>query len=802
MTDTSDPAATIGTRPDRPTDSPTDPDGAYITSAHDVDDRHRPLIDGRRLLARLRDIMAGSGSAEERLNKIVRAIAAELQAEVCSCYVRRAGDILELFATVGLNPDAVRRTRLRISEGVVGEIAASAKPLALADAPNHPSFAYRPETGEDPYRSLMGVPILRGGKVRGVLVIQNTHRRHYSDEAVETLETVAMIVAELIELGAMVGRIEVAAGATEALMPMRLAGQVLSPGQALGMAVLHNPRVIPREMVAENPAVELERLDVALARMLSALDTMIAWTRDIAGGGEPLDIIESYRMFASDHGWLRRIREAINAGLTAEAAVQRVQNDMKVRLSHATDPIFRERLSDLDDLANRLLHHLAGRHGQGSADATLPDHAILVARNMGPAELLDYDRHKLAGVVIEDASSASHVAIVARALGIPAIGLCKGVVEQVESLDTVILDGVHGQVLLRPAEEIQEQFLRTVKLRARQRARLKNVADLPPVSRDGRRITVQMNAGMLIDLPQLHEGGADGIGLYRTEVPFMVRNDYPSTRTQEDIYRAILDKASDKPVAFRTLDIGGDKLLPYFTPAQEDNPALGWRALRIGLDRPAMLRAQLRALLRASAGRELKVMFPFVATVDELRRATALLRDEQARQQAAGLPQPSRVTTGLMLEVPSTLYQIPALSRYAEFVSIGTNDLLQYFFAVDRTSQRLAERYDPLNPAFLNALHDIRRQCADRDLPVSICGEMASRPLEALALLALGFDNLSTSPFGVVPIKLLIRQTDIGALGDFIRPLLNSGLPSLRPRLRAYAIDHGLPLEVEKALSD
>ena len=770
----------------------------YLTSLDDLTensgfDGHASNVNHeRRLLARLRDIMAGSGHAHARLGKIVQAIAAEMGAEVCSCYLRRAGDILELFATVGLNPDAVHRTRLRIGEGVVGEIALSAKPLALADAQTHPSFAYRPETGEDPYHSMMGVPVLRGGRVRGVLVIQNAKRKTYSEAAVELLETVAMIVAELIELGAMVDRMEVSAGVSDALMPMRLAGQPLAPGMGLGLAVMHNPRIIPREVVADDPIHERERLDVALARMLTALDTMIAWTRDIAGGGEPLDIIESYRMFANDHGWLRRIREAIDAGLTAESAVQRVQNDMRVRLSKATDPIFRERLSDLDDLANRLLQHLAGRD---SGTTTLPEFAVLVAKNMGPADLLDYDTSRLVGIVVEEATTASHVAIVARALGIPAIGQCRGITDNVEALDSIIIDCQNNQVLLRPAEEVQEQFLRTVKHRARAREELKKIADLPSISQDGIAISVNMNAGMMIDMPHLHDCGADGIGLYRTEVPFMVRNDYPSAKAQEEIYKSVLDQAQGKPVAFRTLDIGGDKLLPYLPPNEEANPAMGWRALRIGLDRPAMLRAQLRALLRGAAGRDLKVMFPFVSTVAELEQANRLLDMECARLKADGEVLPSRIERGLMLEVPSILYQIPALAGLVDFVSIGSNDLLQYFFAVDRTNQRLAQRYDNLNPAFLKALYRLREDCDAHNLPVSLCGEMASRPLEAMALLALGYRSLSISPFNVAGIKMLIRAVDIGLLSNYLVPQLDGRAATLRPRLRAFAIDHGLPLD-------
>ncbi|MEM6902428.1 MAG: phosphoenolpyruvate--protein phosphotransferase, partial [Pseudomonadota bacterium] len=671
-----------------------------------------------------------------------------------------------------------------------------AKPLALADAPSHPSFAYRPETDEDPYRSMVGVPILRGGRVRGVLAIQNAERRHYSEATVELLETVAMILAELIEIGAMVDRMEVSAGVGDALMPMRLSGQALAPGMALGTAVLHNPRIIPREVVAEDPKQELERLDVALARMLTALDTMIAWTRDITGGGEPLDIIESYRMFASDNGWLRRIKEAIQAGLTAESAVQRVQNDMRVRLSHATDPIFRERLSDLDDLANRLLQHLAGRDSDAST-ANLPDFAILVAKSMGPAELLDYDHNKLVGIVVEEASAASHVAIVARALGIPAIGQCRGITDNIEALDTIIVDCDHDQLLLRPAEEVQEQFLRTVKMRAKQRAQLKEMASLPSVSDDGQAVSIQMNAGMLIDMPHLLASGADGVGLYRTEVPFMVRNDYPSTEAQEEIYRSVLDSADGRPVAFRTLDIGGDKLLPYLPPSDEDNPAMGWRALRIGLDRPAMLRAQVRALLRAASGRDLKVMFPFVATVDELRRALQLLDLERDKLSEKGEPVPVSIQRGLMLEIPSTVFQIPALADLVDFISVGSNDLLQYFFAVDRTNERLADRYDPLNPAFLKMLYQVQRDCAAYDLPVSICGEMASRPLEALALLGLGYRTLSVSPFNVIGVKRLLRATDIGGVEAYLKDQLDRPNQSLRQCLHAFAVDHGIPVKTE-----
>jgi phosphotransferase system, enzyme I, PtsP len=438
------------------------------------------------------------------------------------------------------------------------------------------------------------------------------------------------------------------------------------------------------------------------------------------------------------------------------------------------------------------LQHLAGRD---SGTTNLPEFAVLVAKNMGPADLLDYDTKRLVAIVVEEATTASHVAIVARALGIPAIGQCRGITDHVEALDSIIVDCENNQVLLRPAEEVQEQFLRTVKLRARARAELKKVADLPSISRDGIKISVNMNAGMMIDMPHLHDCGADGVGLYRTEVPFMVRNNYPNTKAQEEIYRSVMDQAKGKPVAFRTLDIGGDKLLPYLPANEETNPAMGWRALRIGLDRPAMLRAQLRALLRGADGRDLKVMFPFVSTVAELRQANRLLDMECARLAKDGETLPGRIERGVMLEVPSTLYQIPALSGLADFVSIGSNDLLQYFFAVDRTNQRLSERYDTLNPSFLKALYRLHQDCEAHKLPVSLCGEMASRPLEAMALLALGYRTLSISPFNVSGIKTMIRALDISLMRSYLIPCLDGCDATLRPKLRAFALDHGLPLD-------
>lgn len=745
----------------------------------------------RRLLARLRDVMAGSGSGQERLDKIVTLIAAEMGADVCSCYVMRAGEVLELFSTEGLNKTAVHNTRLRVGEGIVGDIAGHARPIALDNAPSHPSFAYRPETGEDPFFSLAGVPILRGGKVRGVLVIQHKERRRFSEEEVETLQTIAMVVAELVAQGELVNPQEVSNTGDPVLLPQRLSGTAMSGGQAMGLAVVHRPQLTIRQMVAEDVDLELSRFSAALATMHNAIDDLLA-VAAASGLGEPRDILETYRMFAEDRGWLSRIREAIRMGLTAEAAVQQVQNDTRARMSHLTDPYIRERLLDFEDLTNRLLMHLSGKTSNADG-GTLPDDIILVARSMGPAELLDYDQRRLRGLILEEGSPASHVCIVARALNIPVVQASEAL-SRIEPLDQLIVDGDHGQVFVRPAEDIQMAFAEAVALRTRKEQMYAEIRSLPSLTRDGVPISMQLNCGMLLDLPHLTASGAEGIGLYRTEIPFMVRATYPDVQAQTELYARIMDEAGDKPVVFRTLDVGGDKVLPYISSGVEENPALGWRAVRIGLDHPSLLRQQLRSLLRAAAGRPLSLMFPMIAEVAEFDAARKLLFLELKRLENQGAEPPSRLRVGTMLEVPSLLWQLPALLPRIDFLSVGSNDLTQYLFAADRGNPRTATRYDPLSPAMLCVLRRLVDACANAKVPLSLCGEMAGRPLDAMALIGIGFRTLSMSPPSVGPVKTMLRSLDVAALRQYMSGLYLGADHSLRDKLRSFARDHGVQI--------
>ncbi|CAN7311938.1 phosphoenolpyruvate--protein phosphotransferase [Bosea sp. LjRoot90] len=745
------------------------------------------------LLRRLREVMAAPVSPQERLDRLVVVIAGNLVAEVCSVYVLREDSSLELYATEGLNREAVHLTTMRAGEGLVGLIASDAEPLALSDAQAHPAFSYRPETGEEIYRSFLGVPILRGGAVMGVLVVQNRASRLYSEDEVESLQTTAMIMAEMIAAGGLKALSK--PGATIGLdRPIHSIGTTLADGVGLGHAVLHEPRVAITNLIAEDPGREVQRLEAAIATMRLAIDELIE-RGDVAHTGEHRDVLETFRMFAHDQGWLRRMREVVMTGLTAEAAVERVQSDTRAKMLRQTDPYLRERLHDLDDLANRLLRTLVGK-SNGVTREDLPENAILIARSMGPAALLDYDRRHLRGVVLEEGGPTSHIAIVARALGIPAVGEIANATALIQAGDAVIVDGQAGEVQIRPQPDVENAYKDKARLRARKQEQYRKLKTQAAVTKDGVEIQLQINAGLLVDMANLDETNASGVGLFRTELQFMVAQHMPTTAEQQALYGAVLKVANGRPITFRTLDIGGDKVLPYMERLEEENPALGWRAIRIGLDRPRLLRGQVRALLRAGAGCDMKIMLPMIATVNEFLRARLLVRREVAMLERDGRHGPTSLKLGVMVEVPSLLFELPEIAREADFLSIGTNDLMQFLFAADRENKRVSERFDPLSAAGLRALRSIVDEAGKADCPVTVCGEMGGKPIETLALIALGYRSFSMSAASVGPVKAMLRALDAGKARQRLDAWLGSsdGAASLRPLLSALATEMKVPV--------
>ena len=744
----------------------------------------------RQLLRRLREVMAQRDSAQIRLDRVVVLIASNMVAEVCSLYLRRHDDSLELFATEGLNPESVHNTHLRPGEGLVGLIAEQAEPMQFPDAQHHPAFSYRPETGEEIYHSFVGVPVLRGGHTIGVLTVQNRTQRTYSDEEIEALQTTAMVLAEMIASGGLMTEEVSAEGRRE--VAARFTGLPISEGVALGHVVLHEPRIVVTRLIAEDVELEQRRLSQAIEELTGTIDTMME-RGDMARAGEHREVLEAFRMFAHDHGWRRRLDEALLTGLTAEAAVQRVRNDTRARMLRMPDPYARDRLHDIDDLSNRMLRILAGGMGT-AATGTLPQDAIVIARTMGAAELLDYDRQRLRGLVLEEGGSASHVAIVARALGIAALSQVKGVLETVEPGDAAIVDAEGGELHVRPTQEVVSAYADKVRFRARRQAQYAALRNVPPVTLDGERVAMHINAGLLFDLPHLDQSGADGIGLFRTELQFMISATFPRLEQQTRLYKSILDAAGDRPVVFRSLDVGGDKVLPYFRADKEENPAIGWRAIRMALDRPALFRTQVRALLRAAQGRELRLMLPMIADKSEFEAARNLIDRELTILKRHGRPEPKRLMVGAMIEVPALLWQLDRLLPLADFASVGSNDLIQFLFAADRSNARVSERFDSLNPSVLKALRQVVEAAARHSVPLNLCGEMAGRPLEAMALIGLGFRSISMASASMGPVKAMILSLDAGALHERLDMLLGSEKASLREDLKQFAAEKGVQI--------
>lgn len=748
-------------------------------------------IGGSRILLRkLREIMEAGGEAQQRLDRLVSMIASTMVADVCSIYLTR-GSVHELFATQGLDPAAVHRTCLKEGEGLVGLVAETAQPLNIADAPHHERFAYRPETGEDPFNAFLGVPIVRSERTFGVLVVQNRVSRTYGEDEVEALQTIAMVLAEMVAsraFGDLSGLADVEARASK---PELLAGKAFSDGLAIGTAVLHEPHAPLGRVIADDPVKEEKRLDQALAQVRASLAEMIEGDPGRISGVSR-EVLETFLMLANDPSWETKLKHGVRAGLSADAAVERVRGEHRAKFNATRDPYLRERLHDLEDLDNRLLRALAGV--DGAQPQHMPEDAILIARELGPAELLDYGAERLKGVALEEGANTAHAVIVARALGIPMVGMLHGLLSRVEAGDAVVLDGERGELRLRPEPQIKSAYRQRINLRSARAEEFARLRDTPAVTKDGERVTLLLNAGLALDVHHLDEAGAEGIGLFRTEFQFMVSETLPRLDSQTLLYRDVLETAGERPVTFRTLDLGGDKVLPYVAAEREENPALGWRAVRIGLDRPALLRYQLRALINAAAGRNLRVMFPLVTTVTEFEAARELVERELEWGRKHSREAPGKVEVGVMVEAPALAWSIPDLKGRADFLSIGTNDLMQYFFAADRGNQRVADRYDILSAPALRFLKRIHDDAEAAGLQISICGEAAGRTLEAMAFIALGYRRLSMPASGVGPVKRMILSLDANATVAALNDMISAGAEPIRGELTAFARDRGYAL--------
>lgn len=738
----------------------------------------RTETESRKLLRRLRDSLAGPGKGQERLDRITHLIADSMGSEVCSIYLFRDPETLELCATEGLRKESVHQTRLRLGEGLVGRVARTGMPVNTANAPQEKGFRFMPETGEEIYSSFLGVPIQRVGEKLGVLVVQSKVARLFSDDEVYALEVVAMVLAEMTELGAFAGD----DGAMRALhrRAAMFRGSTGQEGTAEGRVWLHEPRVVVTNPVADDPLTEIDRIRTAVGELRVSVDDLLE--------AESLDkdqrqVLEAYRMFAHSRGWLRRMEEDIARGLSAEAAVEKEQSAARARMEQVPDAYLRERLNDLDDLSNRLLRILTGQGKDTGAE--MPENPVLVARNIGPAELLEYGR-KLRGVVLEEGSVGSHAAVVARALAIPLVIHAERIASEALNGDPILVDGDQGIVHLRPEDSVASAFRDKIAMQAKAQERYAGLRELPTTTLCQKTISLFMNAGLMADLPSLQGSGAEGVGLFRTELQFLVRNRMPKRDELARLYARVMDAARGKPVAFRTLDIGSDKVLPYMKPQDEPNPAMGWRAIRVGLDKPGVLRMQAQALIRAANGRPLTVMFPFITEHAEFVAARDHIMTQLDREVRLGWAAPATLKIGAMLETPSLAFAPRAFFQATDFVSIGGNDLKQFFFAADRENERVRRRYDVLNASFLQFIEQIVARCADTGTPLSFCGEDAGRPVEAVCLAAVGLRSLSMRPASVGPVKSLLRRVNLDELYAVIENARAAGSETVRPQVMSY----------------
>jgi len=727
----------------------------------------------RALLGRLRDTMASAAKGQERLDTITHLIADSMGTEVCSIYLFRDADTLELCATEGLNRDAVHQTRMKLGEGLVGRVAKSNKIVNTADAPSAKGFRYMPETGEEIYSSFLGIPIQRLGEKLGVLVVQSKLAREFTSDEIYALEVVAMVIAEMTELGAFVGEETGLKALHQQAVMFR--GATAQEGAAQGNVWLHEPRVVVTNLVTEDPQAEKQRLRNCVETLRAHIDTMFDTVQ--SGDKEQSEVLEAYKMFANSRGWMRRMETDIDSGLSAEAAVEKEQSTARARLEQATDAYMRDRLHDLDDLSNRLLRILTGQGKETGAE--MPADPILIASNIGPAELLDYGR-SLKGIVLEEGSVGSHATIVARALAIPLIIRAKNITTEALNGDRILVDGDQGIVHLRPDEMVANAFRDKIAMEAEAQERYSAIRDDATVTKNGTHLSLYMNAGLMADLPSLNNSGAEGVGLFRTELQFLVRSKMPQRSELSSLYKRVMDAADGKRVVFRTLDIGSDKVLSYLPHVEEPNPALGWRAIRVGLDRPSVLRMQLQALLRAAEGRPLSVMFPFVAQMSEFDQARAEMDKAIEREIRLGHPIPEIMEIGAMLETPSLAFAPKRFYETVDFLSIGGNDLKQFFFAADRENELVRRRYDTLNLSFLSFLQQISERCAGTSTRLSFCGEDAGRPVEAAAFAAIGIKNLSMRSASIGPVKHMLLRTNLDDIRDAIKQAHDAGVQSAR----------------------
>ncbi|BBT14276.1 phosphoenolpyruvate--protein phosphotransferase [Metapseudomonas otitidis] len=733
------------------------------------------------MLNTLRKIVQEVNAAKDlkaALAIIVQRVKEAMGSQVCSVYLLDPeANRFVLMATEGLNKRSIGKVSMAPNEGLVGLVGTREEPLNLENAADHPRYRYFAETGEERYASFLGAPIIHHRRVMGVLVVQQKERRQFDEGEEAFLVTMSAQLAGVIAHAEATGSIRGLGRQGKGIQEAKFVGVPGAPGAAVGTAVVVLPPA-DLEVVPDRPVDDIE---AEVARFKQALESVREDMRRLSSKlasqlrPEERALFDVYLMMLDDDSIGLEVKKVIRSGQWAQGALRQVVMEHVKRFELMDDAYLRERASDVKDLGRRLLAYLQEERKQ---NLVYQDNTILVSEELSPAMLGEVPEGKLVGLISVLGSGNSHVAILARAMGIPTV---MGVVDlpysKVDGIE-LIVDGYHGEVFTNPSEELRKQYGEVVEEERQLVKGLDALRSLPCETLDGHRMPLWVNTGLLADVTRAQERGAEGVGLYRTEVPFMINERFPSEKEQLAIYREQLAAFHPLPVTMRTLDIGGDKALSYF-PIKESNPFLGWRGIRVTLDHPEIFLVQVRAMLKASEGlNNLRILLPMISGVQELEESLHLIHRAwgEVRDEGVDIPMPP---VGVMIEIPAAVYQTRELARQVDFLSVGSNDLTQYLLAVDRNNPRVADLYDYLHPAVLQALLKVVNDAHAEGKPVSICGEMAGDPAAAVLLLAMGFDSLSMNATNLPKVKWLLRQLSLSKARELLDQLMGIDNPQV-----------------------